>query len=95
MWAFSGCGHFGEVHVVKEKQTGDIYAMKTIRKFDNETKRMSFEEERDIMAFGDSPWLTTLQYSFQDSSYLFFVMDFHPGGDLLGTPLGSLPNPRR
>ncbi|ENN75042.1 hypothetical protein YQE_08357, partial [Dendroctonus ponderosae] len=86
MFPLAGCGHFGEVHVVKEKQTGDIYAMKTIRKFDNGTKRMSFEEERDIMAFGDSPWLTSLQYSFQDSSYLFFVMDYHPGGDLLGTP---------
>ncbi|XP_019763778.2 citron Rho-interacting kinase isoform X1 [Dendroctonus ponderosae] len=89
-----GCGHFGEVHVVKEKQTGDIYAMKTIRKFDNGTKRMSFEEERDIMAFGASPWLTSLQYSFQDSSYLFFVMDYHPGGDLLGLLYrvgGSLP----
>ncbi|XP_066144839.1 citron Rho-interacting kinase-like [Euwallacea fornicatus] len=79
-----GCGHFGEVHLVKEKQTGDVYAMKTIRKFDHETKKMSYEEERNIMAFSSSPWITSLQYSFQDSSYLFFVMDYHPGGDLLG-----------
>ncbi|XP_030763845.1 citron Rho-interacting kinase [Sitophilus oryzae] len=79
-----GCGHFGEVHVVKEKQTGDIYAMKTIRKFDNETQKISFKEERNIMAFSTSQWLTSLQYAFQDSSYLFFVMDYHPGGDLLG-----------
>lgn len=81
---FLGCGHFGQVHVVKEKQTGDVYAMKTIRKFDNETKRVSFEEERNIMAFSNSQWLTSLQYAFQDSYNLFFVMDYHPGGDLLG-----------
>lgn len=29
-----GRGHFGEVQVVREKQTGDVYAMKTLRKTD-------------------------------------------------------------
>lgn len=29
-----GRGHFGEVQVVSEKQTGDVYAMKMIRKMD-------------------------------------------------------------
>ncbi|CAH0549549.1 unnamed protein product [Brassicogethes aeneus] len=76
-----GRGHFGEVHMVKEKQTGDVYAMKTIRKSD---VKGSYEEERNIMAFGHSPWLTLLQYAFQDQTYLFFVMEYHPGGDLLG-----------
>ncbi|KAJ8916601.1 hypothetical protein NQ315_000246 [Exocentrus adspersus] len=79
-----GRGRFGEVHLVKEKQTGDVYAMKTLRKFDSDTKKTSFEEERNIMAFGNSHWLTSLQYSFQDNAYLFFVMEYHPGGDLLG-----------
>jgi citron Rho-interacting kinase len=78
-----GRGHFGEVHVVKEKQTGDIYAMKTIRKCDS-FEKTSFDTERDIMAFANSPWITSLQYAFQDSIYLFFVMEYHPGGDLLG-----------
>lgn len=27
-----GRGHFGEVHLVKEKQTGHVYAMKVIKK---------------------------------------------------------------
>lgn len=79
-----GRGHFGEVHVVKEKQTGDIYAMKSIKKLDNDIKRASFNEERNIMAFSESSWLTKLQYAFQDNSYLFFIMEYHPGGDLLG-----------
>lgn len=42
-----------------------------------------FEEERDIMAFANNPWITSLQYAFQDFESLYFVMDFHPGGDLL------------
>lgn len=80
-----GRGHFGEVHVVKEKQTGDIYAMKTIKKHQSlEERNVSFREERNIMAFGNSMWLTSLQYAFQDKNNLYFVMEYHPGGDLLG-----------
>lgn len=82
-----GRGHFGEVHLVKEKQTGDVYAMKTLRKFDSDVKNMSFKEERNIMAFGNSHWLTSLQYAFQDSTYLFFIMEYHPRRGLTGTTL--------
>lgn len=42
-----------------------------------------FSEERDIMAWASSPWLTSLHYAFQDQTCLYLVMDFHPGGDLL------------
>lgn len=42
-----------------------------------------FEEEHDIMCTATSKWLTTLQYSFQDNDNLYFVMDYHSGGDLL------------
>ena len=33
-----GRGHFGEVQVVKEKATGDVYAMKVLRKADTLSK---------------------------------------------------------
>lgn len=80
-----GRGHFGEVHLVQEKQTGDLYALKTIKKVENMVqKNVAFEEERNIMAKTRSVWLTSLKYAFQDESTLFFVMDYHPGGDLLG-----------
>lgn len=79
-----GRGHFGEVQLVKEKQTRDVYAMKTLKK--SETLKQEsvalYEEERDIMAEATSPWLTKLQYAFQDSTTLYLVMEFHPGGDL-------------
>lgn len=79
-----GRGHFGEVHLVREKQTGDIYAMKTLRKNDTlGNKRAYFENERDIMATAVSPWITSLQYAFQDMHNLYMVMEFHPGGDIL------------
>jgi len=79
-----GRGHFGEVHLVREKQTGDVYAMKTLRKSDTlSNKRAFFENERDVMATATSPWITSLQYAFQDMHNLYLVMEFHPGGDLL------------
>lgn len=86
-----GRGHFGEVHLVKEKQTGDLYAMKTIKKC---IKNVAFEEERNIMATARSQWLTSLKYAFQDEICLYFVMDYQPGGDLFGLLLregGTIP----
>lgn len=42
-----------------------------------------FEEEREIMAIANNPWITALQYAFQDADNLYLVMEYHPGGDLL------------
>lgn len=80
-----GRGHFGEVHVVREKVTGNVYAMKVLKKSEtlSQDNVAFFEEERDIMAFANNPWITSLQYAFQDFESLYLVMDFHPGGDLL------------
>jgi len=36
------------------------------------------------MAQAASSWITRLHYAFQDSQHLCLVMDYHPGGDLLG-----------
>ena len=32
------------------------------------------------MACRGSPWITMLQYAFEDVQNLFLVMEFHPGG---------------
>ena len=39
--------------------------------------------ERDVLAESDSPWVVQLFYSFQDPIYLYLVMEFLPGGDLM------------
>ncbi|XP_022249330.1 citron Rho-interacting kinase-like [Limulus polyphemus] len=80
-----GRGHFGEVQVVREKQTGDVYAMKVLSKAEilSQQNIAFYEEERDIMVKAASSWITRLQYAFQDHLNLYLVMEFHPGGDLL------------
>jgi protein-serine/threonine kinase len=39
--------------------------------------------ERDILAKSDTPWIVQLYYSFQDTRYLYLIMEFLPGGDLM------------
>jgi len=39
--------------------------------------------ERDVLAESNSPWVVQLYYSFQDANYLYLLMEFLPGGDLM------------
>jgi serine/threonine kinase 38 len=40
--------------------------------------------ERDILALGSgNPWIVQLHCSFQDDQYLYLVMEYIPGGDLM------------
>ncbi|XP_015672959.1 citron Rho-interacting kinase isoform X2 [Protobothrops mucrosquamatus] len=79
-----GCGHFAEVQLVKEKATGDLYAMKVMSKETLlEKEQVFFEEERNILSQNASPWIPRLHYAFQDKKNLYLVMDYEPGGELL------------
>ncbi|XP_049613685.1 serine/threonine-protein kinase MRCK beta isoform X1 [Syngnathus scovelli] len=80
-----GRGAFGEVAVVKMKQTERVYAMKILNKWEmlKRAETACFREERDVLVRGDSQWITTLHFAFQDDNYLYLVMDYYVGGDLL------------
>ncbi|XP_064321896.1 citron Rho-interacting kinase isoform X7 [Phalacrocorax carbo] len=80
-----GCGHFADVKVVREKVTGDVYAMKVMSKESLLAQEhvSFFEEERSILSQGTSPWIPQLQYAFQDRKNLYLIMEYQPGGDLL------------
>lgn len=80
-----GKGAFGEVRLVQKKDTGKIYAMKTLLKSEmfNKDQLAHVKAERDVLAGSDSPWVVALYYSFQDSQYLYLIMEFLPGGDLM------------
>nr|XP_034961362.1 serine/threonine-protein kinase MRCK beta isoform X3 [Zootoca vivipara] len=80
-----GRGAFGEVAVVKLKCTERIYAMKILNKWEmlKRAETACFREERDVLVNGDCQWITTLHYAFQDENYLYLVMDYYVGGDLL------------
>ncbi|XP_044514767.1 citron Rho-interacting kinase isoform X2 [Gracilinanus agilis] len=80
-----GCGHFADVQVVREKVTGDVYAMKVMKKRSllAQEEVSFFEEEQSILCRSTSPWIPQLHCAFQDKENLYLVMEYLPGGDLL------------
>uniref|UniRef100_A0A8C9SL69 Rho-associated protein kinase n=1 Tax=Scleropages formosus TaxID=113540 RepID=A0A8C9SL69_SCLFO len=80
-----GRGAFGEVQLVRHRASQKVYAMKRLSKFEMIKRSDSafFWEEREIMAFSNSPWVVQLCCAFQDDRHLYMVMEYMPGGDLV------------
>eukprot|EP00028_Trichosphaerium_sp_Am-I-7-wt_P001063 CAMPEP_0168531722 /NCGR_PEP_ID=MMETSP0405-20121227/15688_1 /TAXON_ID=498012 /ORGANISM="Trichosphaerium sp, Strain Am-I-7 wt" /LENGTH=493 /DNA_ID=CAMNT_0008556721 /DNA_START=105 /DNA_END=1586 /DNA_ORIENTATION=- len=80
-----GRGAFGEVRLVREKLTGQVHAIKIMNKdFMIEKNQLAHARaERDAMVEHDDPGIVSLYYSFQDADFLYFVMEYLPGGDLM------------
>ena len=80
-----GRGAFGEVHVCRNKKTKEIVAIKKIKKsvlFEkNQIKHT--KDEQDFLSKIKSNWIVELKYSFQEGDFLFLIMEFLQGGDLM------------
>ena len=80
-----GRGAFGEVRLVRSKETGQMFALKKVSK--NEMVRKNqvshVKSERNVLALADNPWVVELNSTFQDDKFLYFVMEYLPGGDLM------------
>jgi serine/threonine kinase 38 len=83
--AIIGKGAFGEVRVCREIKTGEIVAIKKMRKDDMFQKNqiMHVRTEKEILTTAKSQWVVNLRYSFQDDYFLYLVMDFLPAGDFM------------
>ncbi|CAH9051209.1 unnamed protein product [Cuscuta epithymum] len=80
-----GKGAFGEVRICREKATGHVYAMKKLKKSEM-LRRGQVEHvkaERNLLAEVDSNCIVKLYCSFQDEEYLYLVMEYLPGGDMM------------
>ena len=80
-----GKGAFGEVKLVQRRTDGKIYALKSLIKTEmfKKDQLAHVRAERDILAESDSPWVVKLHTTFQDNTYLYMLMEFLPGGDLM------------
>ena len=83
--AIIGRGAFGEVHICRENKTGKIYAVKKIKKevILMKNQVIHSRNEQLVMSKIKSPWIVELKASFQEDDYLFLIMEFLPGGDLM------------
>uniref|UniRef100_A0A7N0U8Z8 non-specific serine/threonine protein kinase n=1 Tax=Kalanchoe fedtschenkoi TaxID=63787 RepID=A0A7N0U8Z8_KALFE len=74
-----------QVRVCREKSTGSVYAMKKLKKSEM-LRRGQVEHvkaERNLLAEVDSNCIVKLYCSFQDEEYLYLIMEYLPGGDMM------------
>ncbi|RDX44200.1 kinase-like protein [Lentinus brumalis] len=79
-----GTGSFGRVHLVRSKHNLRFYAIKVLNK--DKIVRMKQEShtrnEQMMLQAVQHPFIINLWGAFQDTSNLYMVMDFVPGGEL-------------
>ncbi|KAI6679685.1 hypothetical protein NL676_033566 [Syzygium grande] len=80
-----GRGAFGEVRLCREKKSGNIYAMKKLKKSEMLSRGQveHVRAERNLLAEVASHFIVKLYYSFQDAEYLYLIMEYLPGGDMM------------
>ncbi|KAK8967334.1 Serine/threonine-protein kinase AtPK1/AtPK6 [Platanthera guangdongensis] len=77
-------GAFGRVFLAKKRTTGDLFAIKVLRKADMIRKNAveSILAERDILISVRNPFVVRFFYSFTSRENLYLVMEYLNGGDL-------------
>ncbi|CAD5226032.1 unnamed protein product [Bursaphelenchus xylophilus] len=81
-----GKGSFGKVLLVELKGRQQFYAMKCLKKdviLEDDDTECTFIERRVLILSSECPFLCQLFCSFQTNEYLFFVMEYLNGGDLM------------
>lgn len=80
-----GRGAFGEVRLVRKRDTGKVYAMKKLRKVDMVKKDQVAHviAERDVLSQTRHDRVVKLYFSFQDVGYLYLIMEYLQGGDVM------------
>jgi len=79
-----------QVRLVRMKGTQNYYAMKKLKKAEMIKKDQvtHVRAERDVLAdnnhfYHKNPWVVNLFFSFQDEEYLYLIMEYVPGGDMM------------
>ncbi|KAL9256172.1 putative serine/threonine protein kinase IREH1 [Drosera capensis] len=77
-------GAFGRVFLAKKRTTGDLFAIKFLKKADMIRKNAveSILAERDILISVRNPFVVRFFYSFTCRENLYLVMEYLNGGDL-------------
>lgn len=87
-------GAYSRVFLAQKRATGDLYAVKAMRKHDLAYKNMMEQviAERDALIAAANPFTIKLYYSFTSARHVYLVTEYANGGDLysLLTQLGRL-----
>jgi serum/glucocorticoid-regulated kinase 2 len=79
-----GKGSYAKVLLVKKKDTGEIMALKVLKKEMVERRKQEehVKTERDVLVDAIHPFIAKLHCSFQNEKKLFFALEYCPGGEL-------------
>ena len=79
-----GRGYYGKVMLVKQKATGQLFAVKTIHKnrLVSNNKVYTVLAERNILVKAHHPFIVELKYAFQTDTKFYLVLEYVPGGEL-------------
>ncbi|EAY18113.1 AGC family protein kinase [Trichomonas vaginalis G3] len=79
-----GRGFYGKVLLVKCKRTGELFAIKSIRKsiLIEQNKIRIVLSERNIMVKSHHPFIVQLKFAFQTQSKFYLGLEYVPGGEL-------------
>jgi serine/threonine protein kinase len=79
-----GRGGYGMVYAAQKLDSGKLYAVKSMDKRMIKARHATrmIVNERDVLASVDHPFITGLQYAFEDEGEVHFVIDLKSGGDL-------------
>ena len=77
-------GAYGRVYLARKRATGDLYAVKVMRKADLVRKNAvaGAVTERDILAAADNPFVVRFYWAFTSPTAVYLVMEYAAGGDL-------------
>jgi serine/threonine kinase 38 len=79
-----GRGAFGEVRLCRSED-GEIVAVKKLKKteivFKNQVRHLM--NEKELMQAANVEWVPELKCTFQDDKYLYLVMEYLAGGDMM------------
>jgi len=86
--AVLGKGNFGKVMLAESNHTGQLYAVKVLKKnfiIDNREVESTRSEKRVFLIANRErhPFLVNLSACFQTENRIYFVMDYVSGGDLM------------
>nr|GEZ48970.1 serine/threonine-protein kinase tricorner-like [Tanacetum cinerariifolium] len=78
-------GAFGEVKICIEKSTTNVYAMKKLKRSELLSRGQveHVKAERNLLVEVDINCIVKLYCSFQDTKYLYLVMESLPRGDMM------------
>jgi serine/threonine protein kinase len=79
-----GKGSFGEVYLVVKRDSGQLFALKVLKKeniIGQELMKYALAE-RNVLGYITHPFIVHLNFAFQTPEKLVLIMDYCPGGDL-------------